>query len=105
MNGPDTAARPAPDGEGRDLDGRTLDGNAMAGPLLELFAVDLVAAHCTCGSCGSTAPLAASSLYADSPALVVRCRSCAGVLLRYSSAGGRVRLDLSGARLLVLDPA
>jgi hypothetical protein len=34
---------------------------------------------------------------------VLRCPSCTGVVLRYADDGGRVRLDLSGARLLVLD--
>ena len=85
-----------------DPDDRRLDGNALTGALLELFAVDLVPAECTCAHCGRTGPLAQHDLYADSPALVLRCVGCAGVVLRYSSAGGRIRLDLSGTRLLVL---
>jgi hypothetical protein len=81
---------------------RRLDGNAVTGALAELFAVDLVPAECTCAHCGQTGPLAQNDLYADSPALVLRCVGCTGVLLRYSSAGGMIRLDLSGTRLLVL---
>ena len=81
---------------------RKLDGNAVTGALAELFAVDLVPADCTCAHCGRTGPLAHYDLYADSPALVVRCAGCTGVVLRYSSAGGRIRLDMSGTRLLVL---
>ena len=81
---------------------RRLDGNALTGALAELFAVDLVPAHCTCAHCGRTGPLAQYDLYADSPALVLRCVGCAAVVLRYSSAVGRIRFDLSGARLLVL---
>jgi hypothetical protein len=81
---------------------RRLDGNAVTGALAELFAIDLVPADCTCAHCGRTSPLAQYDLYADSPALVLRCAGCTGVVLRYSSAGGRIRLDLSGARLLVL---
>jgi hypothetical protein len=81
---------------------RRLDGNAITGALAELFAVDLVPADCTCAHCGRTGPLAQYDLYPDSPALVLRCVGCSGVVLRYSSAGGRIRLDLSGARLLVL---
>lgn len=84
-------------------DPRRLDGNAAAGPLSELFTVDLVAAISTCGHCGRDAPLGEHALYSDAPALVLRCPSCTGVVLRYAGAGGRVRLDLSGARLLVLD--
>ena len=85
-----------------ETDDRRLDGNALTGALLELFAVDLVPAECTCAHCGRTGPLAQHDLYADSPALVLRCVGCSGVVLRYSSAGGRIRLDLSGMRLLVL---
>jgi len=81
---------------------RRLDGNAVTGALAELFAVDIVPADCTCAHCGRTGPLAQYDLYADSPALVLRCAGCTGVVLRYSSAGGRIRLDLSGARLLVI---
>ena len=84
---------------------RTLDGNALAGPLLELFAVDLLPAQCTCAHCGASSPLAGHRLYTDSPALVLRCPDCTGVVLRYSSVGGRTRLELTGARLLVFDQA
>ncbi|MDQ4021088.1 MAG: DUF6510 family protein, partial [Actinomycetota bacterium] len=35
-------------------------------------------------------------------ALVVRCPHCAGVLLRYANSGHRLRLDLTGARLLTV---
>ena len=81
---------------------RRLDGNAITGALAELFVIDLVPADCTCAHCGRTRPLAQYDLYADSPALVLRCTSCTGVVLRYSSAGSRIRLDMSGTRLLVL---
>ena len=81
-------------------DNRTLDGNAAAGPLRQLFAVDLVSALSTCGHCGSTTPLGAHVLFADAPALVLRCPGCAGVVLRYGESGGRLRLDLRGALLI-----
>ena len=84
---------------------RRLDGNALAGPLLELFTVDLSGAMVTCAHCDGRAPLAEQPLYADAPALVLRCRDCTGVLMRYSAGGqgsgsGTVRADLSGVRLL-----
>jgi len=81
---------------------RRLDGNAMAGPLRELFSVDVVSAQCACAQCGATAPLAEHMVYADAPALIVRCRTCTGVVLRYAGDRRRMRLDLSGARLLVV---
>jgi hypothetical protein len=81
---------------------RRLDANAAAGPLAELFTVDLTVAVATCAGCGNDAPLAAHLLYADAPALVVRCPNCAGVVLRYASSGSTLRLDLTGARLLTV---
>jgi hypothetical protein len=84
-------------------DNRRLDGNAAAGPLLELFAIDLVAALSTCGHCGNTSPMAEHALYADAPALVLRCPGCTEVVLRYGVTGGRLRLDFGGSRLLQLD--
>src|SRR5919201_1854817 len=56
-----------------DTRDRRLDGNAAAGPLAELFAVELTAAVVTCAGCSNSAPLAAYDLYADAPALVLRC--------------------------------
>ncbi len=82
---------------------RRLDGNAAAGPLRELFGVDLSAALLTCAHCTGTVALAAHHLYADAPALVLRCPGCTEVVLRYAVTGGRVRLDLTGTRLLVVD--
>ena len=81
---------------------RRLDGNAAAGALAELFAVDLTTARAQCASCGSTSMLGAHHLYADAPALVLRCPHCADVILRYAVQEGRVLLDLRGARLLAI---
>lgn len=81
---------------------RRLDANAAAGPLTELFTVDLTVAVATCAGCANSAPLAAHFLYADAPALVVRCPNCAAVVLRYASNGHRLRLDMAGIRLLTV---
>jgi Family of unknown function (DUF6510) len=56
----------------------------------------------TCAGCGSSAPLAAHLLYGDAPALVVRCPSCTSVVLRHAAGGGRLRLDLTGASLIIV---
>lgn len=80
----------------------SLDGNALAGPLAELFAIDLATAMLTCAHCGGAAPLAAHPLYPNGPALVLRCRDCAEVVLRYASDAGGIRLDMSGTRLLTV---
>lgn len=83
---------------------RRLDANAAGGPLAELFTVDLTAAVVTCAGCGSSVPLAEHDLYADAPALVVRCRHCTAVVLRYANAGGTIRFEMTGTRLLTLAP-
>jgi hypothetical protein len=79
---------------------RTLDGNAAAGPLAELFAIEITALMMTCASCGDAAPMGAHLLYADAPALVLRCPSCSAVVLRYSTVRDRLRLDISGVAFL-----
>ena len=81
---------------------RRLDGNEAAGPLADLFAVDLTEAQSRCASCGTTAMLGAHHLYADAPALVLRCPSCTEVVLRFAAQQGRLLLDLRGAQLLVV---
>lgn len=83
-----------------DTDTRRLDGNALAGPLAELFVPDLTAAIVTCTNCGNVAPLAAHHVYADSPALVVRCPGCTAVVLRYASDRRGLRFEMRGIRLV-----
>jgi uncharacterized protein DUF6510 len=85
---------------------RRLDGNAAAGALAELFAVDVTTARSRCASCGGTSMLGAHHLYADAPALVLRCPTCTEVVLRFAAQDGRMLLDLTGAQLLTfLGPA
>jgi hypothetical protein len=81
---------------------RRLDGNTAGGALAELFAADLTAARSRCASCGTTEALGAHHLYADAPALVLRCPSCSGVVLRFAAQEGRLLLDLRGAALLTV---
>jgi NAD-dependent SIR2 family protein deacetylase len=88
-----------------DAEGRRLDGNAAGGPLAELFAIEVTMLQVTCASCGAAAPLGAHLLYADAPALVLRCPSCGGVVLRYSNAGDRLRLDISGVTFMEGSPS
>ena len=46
--------------------------------------------------------LGAHHLYADAPALVLRCPHCTDVVLRYAVQEGRILLDLRGAQLLAI---
>ena len=81
---------------------RRLDGNAAGGTLAGLFAVDLTVASSRCASCGTTSMLGAHHLYADAPAMVLRCPTCTEVVMRFASRDGRVLLDLRGAELLTV---
>lgn len=85
-----------------NTDARRLDGNALGGPLADLFVPDLTAATVTCAHCGGDAPLAAYQVYADAPALVVRCAGCTAVVMRYATDRHSVRFEMTGVRLLTL---
>ena len=79
---------------------RRLDGNAAAGVLREVLTVDPTTAISTCAHCGNPAPLGAHLVYADAPALVIRCPGCMQVVMRCASDDGGMRLEMSGVRLL-----
>jgi hypothetical protein len=87
-----------------DPGGRRLDGNAAAGILREVLAVDPTTALATCAGCGARGPLGAHVVYADAPAMVLRCPSCMAVVLRCASDAAGVRLDMTGVRLLTVPP-
>jgi len=82
------------------ISARRLDGNAAGGELAALFAVDLTTARSRCASCGTTSMIGAHLVYADAPAMVLRCPTCTEVVMRFASRDGRVLLDLRGAALL-----
>jgi hypothetical protein len=85
-----------------NTDDRRLDGNVLGGPLAELFVPDLTTAIITCIHCGGQAPLATHQVYADAPALVVRCPGCTGVVMRCASDQRGTRLEMTGTRLLTI---
>jgi hypothetical protein len=88
---------------GNDLE-RRLDGNAAGGVLMEMLAVDPTTAFVTCAHCGQGALLAEHLVYADAPALVLRCPGCMQVVMRCASDGAGRRLEMSGVRLLAAPP-
>jgi ribosomal protein S27E len=79
-----------------------LDGNAAAGLLAEVFAFDATTAIVRCGSCGHDDPLGAATVYSHAPGVVVRCRGCSGVLMRFAEIRDRVVVDLRGAATMTL---
>lgn len=80
-----------------------LDGNATAGALSEVFRIDIIAALGRCRHCGSVRAFGEAMVFADAPGIVVRCRSCQGVLLRLVETPTHYWLDLSGLSYLEID--
>lgn len=80
-----------------------LDGNAAAGALSEVFRIDIIAAIGRCKHCGSVRAFGEASVYTDAPGIVVRCKSCDGVLLRLVETPTQFWLDVSGLSYLQID--
>ena len=73
-----------------------LDGNGAAGALSEVFALEVTAARGRCDACGNVAPLGDARAYVDAPGIVIRCRTCDGVLLVLVRGEGRYWLGVQG---------
>ena len=73
-----------------------VDGNAIAGLLMEIFAVDMTAAHGQCANCHDVMPVADTRVFMDAPGIVVRCRSCGEVLATIVEEDGHRRISLQG---------
>jgi hypothetical protein len=73
-----------------------LDGNAIAGLLFDVFGNEMTAAATVCGRCGDGRPVAELVVYLRAPGTVVRCRTCANVLMVLVEARGVMCVDLNG---------
>ena len=82
-----------------------LDGNAVAGMLAEVFTFDATTARVRCAGCGHDDPLGATMVYAHAPGVVVRCRGCSGVLMRFAEIRDNVMVDMRGAEWVELHVA
>jgi Family of unknown function (DUF6510) len=78
----------------------TVDGNAAAGILRQVFAVEMTEALGTCAGCGKVEAVGAVVVYDRAPGLVLRCPHCDGLLVKLSTDGERVWLDLRGVQSL-----
>jgi ribosomal protein S27E len=67
-----------------------LDGNAIAGKLYEHFGQEMTTATGTCGHCGARAKIAELVVYARAPGTVVRCPSCANVVIVFVRSAVRI---------------
>jgi hypothetical protein len=79
-----------------------LDGNAVAGLLAEVFTLEATTAIVRCAGCGHEDALGAATVYANAPGVVVRCRGCSGVLMRFAEIRDSVVVDLRGVERLRL---
>jgi hypothetical protein len=77
-------------------DDRTLDGNAIAGMLMEIFGTEMTTAVGTCAHCGAVAQVAEFAVYRPDLGIVVRCRSCDGMLMVFVKIRGVTCVDLMG---------
>ncbi|MFE5338220.1 DUF6510 family protein [Isoptericola sp. NPDC056573] len=78
-------------------DGPALDGSALAGALSEVYAFETTRAVVRCASCGHTDVLARTTVHLSAMGGVVRCATCAAVLLVVVERPDGVRVSASGA--------
>jgi hypothetical protein len=74
-----------------------LDGNAAAGRLMDIFVGDMTRATVSCEGCGRDSELATLALYGGPVGVVLRCRACDAVNLRFTHTGQTIHLDFRGA--------
>ncbi|MFD6136495.1 DUF6510 family protein [Isoptericola sp. NPDC060257] len=84
--------------------GPVLDGSALAGALSEVYAFETTRAVVRCGSCGHTDVLARTTVHLSAMGGVVRCATCAAVLLVVVEHPDGVRVSSSGAAWVQAPP-
>jgi Family of unknown function (DUF6510) len=80
-----------------------LDGNAIAGLLYDIFGAEMTTARGVCGHCGTPGILAECVVYLGGPGIVVRCRSCSGLLMVVVEVRQVRCVDLGGLQSLERD--
>jgi hypothetical protein len=85
-----------------DAEELVLDGNAVAGLLGEVLRVEPTTMLARCGACGAEAAIGEAAVYLNCPGVVVRCRGCTAVLMRFAHVRGRLVADLHGVGRLTL---
>jgi hypothetical protein len=84
------------------LDPLMLDANAVAGALAEIFGRDVTASMTVCTYCASSAALGTLLAFTHAPGVVLRCSTCAQVVLRFTVTPRGVVLDLRGLSSICL---
>jgi hypothetical protein len=78
-----------------------LDGNSIAGLLHDVFGNEMTTAAGRCENCGDERLVAELVAYVRAPGTVVRCRTCASVLMVLVEVRGITCVDLTGLASLV----
>lgn len=79
-----------------------LDGNAIGGLLNEIFGMEMTTAVGTCATCGTSGQVAEAVVYLRAPGTVMRCRTCASVLMVVTRRHAMNCVDMQG--LAALEP-
>ena len=95
----DDEARAALDADDAMTD-EVLDGNAVAGLLMAAFGTDMTAIPGRCAHCGAMNMLASLRAYTRGPGAVLRCPTCAGVVIRIVETENATLVDVRGASYL-----
>jgi hypothetical protein len=82
----------------------TVDGNAVGGLLATVFAADVTASPGQCANCHTVSLVGTLRAYVRGPGVVLRCPACTEVVLRIVETPSAMFVDVSGMRLLRLEP-
>jgi uncharacterized Zn finger protein len=84
---------------GGPQDDLVLDGNAAAGALAEIYGDDVTTMLAECASCGNVDHVGELLAYVHAPGIVLRCSSCATVIVRIVQHPHGPRVDVQGKRM------
>jgi uncharacterized Zn finger protein len=76
-----------------------LDGNAVAGTLSEIYGDEMTTVLAECGSCGKVDPIGGLLTYVHAPGIVLRCTSCASVMIRIVATPKGTRVDVQAKQI------
>lgn len=82
---------------------QVLDGNAVAGALAALFGADMTTTPERCAHCGTVSTMAELRAFVRAPGTVLRCPTCACVVMRIVETPGATLVDIRGAAYLRFD--
>jgi uncharacterized Zn finger protein len=76
-----------------------LDGNAIAGELLERFGAEMTMAIGSCAHCGTTRRVGELVVYGRPPGTIVRCPTCAQVVIAVVNARERILVNVDAFKM------